>query len=99
MREEWRSGDKFPNKYDRKCVDCGAAIPKNSRDYFYRKTPGGDYESMCLSCMNKLPAEGPGSDDSAFIIAEAINGLTAFLKACRDEDKAYCEAEAKKGAK
>jgi len=55
MEETWKSGEQYPNRYDRVCKDCGMKIPNGSRDYFYRRTPGGDYESMCLACMNKVP--------------------------------------------
>jgi len=55
MEETWKSGEQYPNRYDRVCKDCGMKVPNGSRDYFYRRTPGGDYESMCLACMNKVP--------------------------------------------
>ena len=70
MTEEWKDGGAYPNRYDRKCVECGIAIPKDGRDYFYRKTPGGDYESMCRACMNKIPASRDEPDD--LLIGELI---------------------------
>ena len=78
--ERWRDGAAYPNKYDRVCKECGKEIPRDGRDYFYRKTPGGDYESMCRSCMQKLPTQGDESDamiGTLIRIAEALEKLAA----------------------
>jgi len=84
MEETWKSGEQYPNRYDRVCKDCGMKIPNGSRDYFYRKTPGGDYESMCLGCMNKIPKapEAPAWD-LGLIIEDQLMILNETLVAIR----------------
>ena len=81
MSEEWRDGAAYPNKYDRVCKECGKEIPQGGRDYFYRKTPGGDYESMCRACMNKIPPAWDDESDAMLgtliRIAEALEKLAA----------------------
>ena len=69
--EQWKDGAEYPNRYDRVCKQCKTKIPKNGRDYFYRKTPGGDYECMCRSCMEEVPPE-PTAEDRYLATLERI---------------------------
>lgn len=83
MEEKWKDGGEYPNKYDRVCKECKNAIPKDGRDYFYRPTPGGEWESMCRSCMNKLPEASDESDQD--LIVGALWEIAAQLKRLADQ--------------
>jgi len=88
--ETWKSGEAYPNRYDRVCKECKKPVPNGSRDYFYRKTPGGDYESMCLACMNKIPkAPEPESArdeliDQLMILNETLAGILKAMNRPKD---------------
>jgi len=82
--ETWKDGGEYPNRYDRVCRDCGTKIPNGGRDYFYRRTAGGDYESLCRACMNKIPAAPPEAKtdettDALYRIAEALEKIAKII--------------------
>jgi len=86
MSEEiWKNGAGYPNKYDRQCKECKQKIPIGGQDYFYRNVDG-IWESMCRSCMNKIPKApepSPARDeliDQMMILNETLANILKCLQ-------------------
>jgi len=93
MEETWKSGAGYPNRYDRQCKECKQKIPIGGQDYFYRNVDG-IWESMCRSCMNKIPKAPenvPPKDDyrdefidQMMILNETLAGILKALNRPKD---------------